>query len=93
MVTFGWLDQLGEPSGMLAPIESASVNDYTGDRGAMPSNPFGGTVDDDICSVGNRTAEITSCCKGVINLELSASKTLSLQSIPYLNYAQPIDSQ
>lgn len=63
---------------MLAPIESASVNDYTGDRRAMSSNPFGGTVDDDICSVGNGTAEITSCCKGVINLEPSASKTLPL---------------
>lgn len=69
MVPLGWLNEVGEASGMLSPIELTTVDDDTTDRGTVATNPFGGTFYDNVGTMVERAKEITTSTKGIINLE------------------------
>lgn len=63
-----WLDKLGEPSCILAPVKFAAVDDNPTNGGTMSSNPFSCTMDDNIGAVFEGTAEISTSSKCIVNL-------------------------
>lgn len=69
MVPCRWLDKLGEPSCILAPVEFAAVDDNTTNGGAMPPNPLGCAMNDDIRAVLEGATEISTGSKCVVNLD------------------------
>ena len=48
MVALRGLVELRKARRVLAPVELARVNDYTGDGGAMTADPFGGGMDNNV---------------------------------------------
>jgi hypothetical protein len=62
---------------VLAPVELARVNDDTGNGGAVAADPLGSGVDDDVGSVVNGAAEVTTSTEGVVDLGMLARKFLN----------------
>lgn len=68
VVALGRFDELGESSGVLAPVEFTAVDDDAGNGGAVAADPFGCAVDDDIGAVIDGTGEVAACSEGVVDL-------------------------
>lgn len=69
MVSRRWLNKLWESSSILAPVELAAIDDHATNGGAMSSNPFCCTVDDNVGTIVDGAAEVTTSSKCVINLK------------------------
>jgi hypothetical protein len=54
---------------VFAPIEFSGINDDTRNGGAVASNPLRGRVDNNICTVIDRTNKVSTSSEGVVNLE------------------------
>jgi hypothetical protein len=63
-----WLNHLWESLTVLAPVELSRIDDDTANGCAMTSDPFSCGVNDDICSVVDRTNKVTASAEGVVNL-------------------------
>ena len=63
------LHELREASTVLSPVEFTAINDNAAHSGAMAPDPLRGTVDDNISAMINRTSEVASCTKGVVDLD------------------------
>lgn len=70
VVTLGWLDELGEPGSVLAPVKLSTVDHDTGNGGTMATDPLRSTVHDNVGTVINWADKVAACTKGVINLEV-----------------------
>lgn len=81
VVAFRGLDHLGEPVGVLAPVELAAVDDDAGDGGAVPADPLGGRVDYNVGAVLDRADKVAASAKGVVNLETVSDCTPSSLSL------------
>lgn len=68
MISFGRVVELGKPLGMLSPVKFAAVDDNAANGGPVSTDPFGGRVHDDIRAVVERSAEITSGAKRIVDL-------------------------
>jgi hypothetical protein len=64
--------ELRETSGVLAPVELSRVDNDTSDGCSVATDPFGGRVDDDISAMVDRTDEVTSSTKSVVNNDRNA---------------------
>lgn len=53
---------------MLAPIEVAAIDHDTGDSGTVATDPFSGTVDDDVGAVFDGLDEVAASAESVIDL-------------------------
>jgi hypothetical protein len=69
MVAFGWLGELGETCGILAPVKFAAVYDDTSNGCPVAANPLGCTVYNNIGSMFDRPEEVTTGTEGVVDLE------------------------
>ena len=69
VVTLGWLDELGEPGSVLAPIKLSTVNHNSSNGGTMATNPLSSTVHDNIGTVVNWANKVATCTEGVIDLK------------------------
>lgn len=67
VVTLGGLVELREAVGVLAPVELARVDDYTGNGSAVAANPLGGGGNDDIGTVVNGAGKEAGSTKGVVD--------------------------
>jgi hypothetical protein len=65
------LDELGEASSVLAPVELARVDNNTGNSRAVAADPLGGRVDNNVGSVVDRAEEVAASTKGVVDLGVS----------------------
>lgn len=77
MVSCSWLVHAREAFSSFGPVELARVDDHTCDGSAMPTNPFGGRVDNDISTMVDGAAEITTSTERIVNLY----NTLSLNAL------------
>lgn len=68
VIAVGGVVHLGEPGGVLAPVELARVDDDTANSGAVAANPLGGGVNDDVSTVINGSDEVATSAKGVVDL-------------------------
>ena len=68
MIAFRGLDELRETCRIFAPVELPTVNNNSRNCSAMAANPFGGTVYNNISTVLDGTAEISTSSKSVVNL-------------------------
>lgn len=68
MIAFRGLDKLREASTILPPVKLATVNDDASDGCAVATNPFGGTVYNDIRTVIDGTSKVPTSTEGVVNL-------------------------
>ena len=62
-----------------APVEAAAVDDHAADRNAVPAEPFGGRVHDDVGAMLDRAAEIGRG-KGVVDQERNAGRMRDLRN-------------
>lgn len=53
---------------MLAPIELAGVDNDPADGGAVAADPFGDAVNNDVCAVVDRPAEVAASAECVVDL-------------------------
>ena len=61
---------------ILAPVKLPTVNDDATDRCAMTTNPFGGGMNDYVCPVLYRPAEIAARAKCIVDLsDVSLSRS------------------
>lgn len=51
-----------------APVEVAAVDDYAAHGRAVTAYPFGRTVYDYVCAVGDWLAEVAAGAEGVVDL-------------------------
>ena len=58
---------------MAAPVKLATVDDDTANCSAVAAYPFGGGVNNDVCSVVDGTTEVASTAKGIIALKMLLS--------------------
>ena len=70
MVTLGWLDELGEPGSILAPVELSTVNHDSTNGGTMATDPLCSTVHDNVGTVVNWANEVAASAEGVIDLKV-----------------------
>lgn len=68
MIALSGFDELGESSGVFAPVELPAVDDNTADGGAVTTNPFGCAVDNDVSAVVDGPGEVAACSEGVVDL-------------------------
>lgn len=54
---------------MLSPVKLATVNNHTGHRRSVSTNPFGGRVDNDVSSVFYGAHVKATGAEGIIDLE------------------------
>mmetsp|Transcript_27479 Transcript_27479/g.37937 ORF Transcript_27479/g.37937 Transcript_27479/m.37937 type:complete len:323 (+) Transcript_27479:587-1555(+) len=64
MVSRGGLCEAGESA--RRPVEGAAVNNHTPDRGAVPANPLGAGLHDNVAAVLERLADVASGSEGVV---------------------------
>lgn len=72
VITLRRLHKLRESLAVLAPVKLARVDNHTSNSGAMPADPLGGRVHDDVGAMVNRTDEVAACAKGVVHNERDA---------------------
>lgn len=70
VVTLRRLDHLGEPLGVLAPVELAAVNHNTRDGGTVPADPLGRRVHDDVGTVVDRAHKVATSTESVVDLDV-----------------------
>lgn len=63
------LDELREARGVGAPVEFAAVDDDAADRGAVPADPLGRRVHDDVGAVVKGAHEVAARAEGVVDLD------------------------
>ena len=68
MVALGRVVHLWEALGVLAPVELAAVYDDATNGGAVASYPFCSGVHDDVGTVIDRAAEVTTRAEGIVDL-------------------------
>lgn len=71
VVARGWLDELREARGVGAPVELAAVDDDAADCGAVPADPLGRRVHDDVGAVVKGADEVAARAEGVVDLDES----------------------
>lgn len=71
MVSLRGLDELGESSGVLAPVEFSAVNHHATDGSAVAANPFGGAVHDDVGAVVDGPGKVATGAECIVNLPIS----------------------
>jgi hypothetical protein len=81
VVALGGLVELGEASGVLAPVEFARVDNDTTDGGSVAADPLCGRVDDDVSAMVDGADEVTTGTKSVVNLEDISSYHMSWSSL------------
>ena len=72
VVALGRLDHLREAVSVRAPVELAAVDDDAADGGAVPADPLGSGVHDDVGAVVDGADEVAAGTKGVVDLRRAA---------------------
>lgn len=62
---------------MFAPVEVPGVDDDAADGCTVSADPFGGRVEDDVCTVVDRSAKVATGAESVVDLGNILSEMLS----------------